>query len=260
MIKETHDLTDEKLNTLTDTHYSRRIKSHFLAYGSDYNFCKFYSIIGDEKKEKGIITLFNSSFVVSLFAGFTLDENDITELSVIINMTKPFTVELEYTYAKELYKIIKDDYKSFDRTEFEFVCKDNLNSKGLNESPNLDDVFAILKTSFPAVANSYDLWITDTSHRIRHNVEKCFTLDNCSSATIQYIIDNIAFIGHVATIPSERGKHHARDLLYFIGDKLKAKGFSVRLYARDYNVSYYKEIGFKPVRDDIVLERKQIDD
>ena len=83
--------------------------------------------------------------------------------------------------------------------------------------------------------------------------------DGCTTATVQYIIDKVALIGHVGTLPEYRGNHYARKLLYWIGEKLTADGFEVRLFARPHRVSYYEEIGFKKCGLDIVLERKDTD-
>lgn len=47
--------------------------------------------------------------------------------------------------------------------------------------------------------------------------ERTFTVipvGDYTTATIQYIIDGVALVGHVGTIPEERGKFHARQLLY----------------------------------------------
>ena len=261
MITETHDITEELLNTLEKNHYSRRIKSHFLAYGVSYDFCRFYFVREDQASDNdAVISIFNASMVVSVFEGHTLSDNEISELATLIFMTKPVTVELGLDYSKRLSVLISEDYNVFDRTMFEFVCKNHIPKLDVNELPKLDDVYDILATSFPAIRNSYSLWLTDTSHRVRKGLSQSFTLKNCSSATIQYIIDGIAFVGHVATIPKERGKHHARELLYWLGERLNEDGFSVQLFARSYNVSYYTEIGFLPIYDDIVLERKDIDE
>jgi N-acetylglutamate synthase-like GNAT family acetyltransferase len=59
----------------------------------------------------------------------------------------------------------------------------------------------------------------------------------------------------VGTVPEERGKLHARQLLYWIGERLTQDGIEVRLYARPHRVSYYEEIGFKECGIDTVLER-----
>lgn len=261
MITETHDITEEILNTLEKNHYSRRIKSHFLAYGAGYDFCRFYYVREEEKAENdAVVSIFNSSLVVSVFENHTLSDNEIIELATLIFMTKPVTVELKADYSKKLSRRIGDDYNAFDRTMFEFVCKNHIPKLDVNETPRLDDVYEILATSFPAIKNSYSLWLTDTSHRVRKGLAQSFTINNCTSATIQYIIDRIAFVGHVATIPEERGKHHARELLYWLGERLNDDGLSVQLFARSYNVSYYTEIGFIPIYDDIVFERKDIDE
>lgn len=261
MIAETHSITKELLNTLEKNHYTRRIMSHYLAYGVSYDFCKFYFIREYENScNDAVISIFNASMVVSLFKGHKLSDNEISELSTLIYMTKPLTVELDFVYSEKLSGIISDYYNVFERTLFEFLCKNHIPKLDVNETPKLDDVYKILSTSFPAIKNSYSLWLTDTSHRVRKGLSQSFTLESCSSATIQYIIDGIAFVGHVATIPEERGKHYARELLYWLGERLNEDGFSVQLFARSYNVSYYTEIGFMPIYNDIVLERKDLDE
>lgn len=255
MITQTKDIDNNFLKKLKSSHFSRRIRSHFDAYKADYDFCRFF-LIKDDTNVRGIASVFNSSMVISEFCKTALTDEDIFELSILVNMTKPVTVELELSLAEKLYEHIKDDYNSIQRVEFEFVCKEIIPDLTVNETPRLDDVYDILQTSFPIIKQTKDLWLTDTSHRIRRGLSQSFTLDSVTSATIQYLIDDIAFVGHVATIPFERGKHHARELLYWIGEKLNEDGFKVRLYARDYNVSYYTEIGFVPVNKDVVLERK----
>lgn len=261
MITETHDITKEILSFLEKNHYTRRIKSHFSAYGVSYEFCKFYFIRESENADNdAVISIFNSSMILSVFKGRELSSEEISEISTLIFMTKPITVEMDLKYSIRLKKLICDNYNIFERTMFRFVCKNYIPNLDVNEKPRLDDVYNILSTSFPAIRNSYSLWLTDTSHRIRKGLSQSFTLENCSSATVQYIIDGVAFVGHVATIPSERGKHHARELLYWLGERLNDDGLIVELYARSYNVSYYNEIGFIPIYDDIVLERKNIDE
>ena len=260
MITETHDITEKLLNTLEKNHYSRRIKSHFLAYGISYDFCRFYFVRENEVScNDAVVSIFNASMVVSVFEDHILSDDEISELATLIFMTKPVTVEIEAYYSNRLSFLISEDYNAFDRTMFEFVCKNHIPKLDVNEFPKLDDVYDILATSFPAIRNSYSLWLTDMSHRIRKGLSQSFTLKNCSSATIQYIIDGIAFVSHVATIPKERGKHHARELLYWLGERLNNDGFSVQLFARNYNVSYYTEIGFTPIYDDVVFERKNLD-
>ena len=254
MIFESKNISNDLLDDLKSNHYSRRIKSHFYAYGDKYDFSRFF-IIEDNNEQLGIISIFNSSMMISTMKKQSLNENILGELAHFILMNKPLAVELETDYAKSLERLLEREYKPDVRTEFEFASKNTLPSMDVNELPDLDDVFNVLKTSFPAIARSYELWLTDTSHRVRHGLSQSFLLGDFTTATIQYIIDGVALIGHVATIPEERGKFHARHLLYWIGERLTLDGFTVKLYARPHRVSYYEEIGFKEIGTDIVLER-----
>ena len=255
MIFENKNIDDDLLNELKSNHYSRRIKSHFRAYGNDYDFSRFFSIIQDEKCV-GIISIFNASMMISSMKDTSFNADTLDEMAGFILMNKPAVVELEVCYGKRLKEKLTCEYKGEVRTEFEFVSKNTLPPLDVQEVPKLDDVYNVLKTSFPTIASSYEIWLADTSHRVRHGLSQSFLLSDCSTATIQYIIDKVALIGHVATIPEERGKFHARSLLYWIGERLTLDGFSVRLLARPHRVSYYEEIGFKEIAQDIVLERK----
>ncbi len=253
--------TDDKTFpfALKSNHYSRRIKSHFQAYGTEYEFARFFEIT-DKGDFYGIISVFNSSMMISTAVNRNFTKSLLDEIGGFVLMNKPELLELEPCYAKEILDRVKGEYTPESRTEFEFVSHNTLPDLTVNEIPKLDDVFAVLKTSFPSLAEAYELWLTDTSHRVRRGLAQSFLLGNYTTATIQYIIDGVALIGHVATVPEERGKFHARTLLYWIGEKLTMDGFTVKLMARPHRVSYYEEIGFKAVSEDTVLERKKFDE
>ena len=60
MIYETKEISSELLSGLKPNNYTRRIKSHFAAYGTGYDFLHFYAV--EESGEKlGIISVFNAS-------------------------------------------------------------------------------------------------------------------------------------------------------------------------------------------------------
>ena len=259
MIYETKNITRQLLDGLKENNYTRRIKSHFIAYGTNYDFSRFFMVENNGKK-LGVISIFNSSMMISSFVDSTFDDHTLSEIAGFVLMNKPASVEFENCYAKKLSELVKDEYKGDRRTEFAFVPKNELPPLDVNEVPKLDDVFSILSTCFPKLADSYELWMTDTSHRIRRGLAQSFLMGNYTTATIQYIIDGIVLVGHVGTIPEERGKFHARKLLYWIGEKLTRDGFEVRLFARPHRVSYYNEIGFRECGVDVVLERINTDE
>lgn len=240
----------EKLN---NNHYKRRVKSNFEAYGTAYDFCRFYELSQNDNLLL-LISQFNSTMVVSECKGISYSDELKNDLLTLISINKPQTIEMNVVLANQIRDMM-NDYEKCDRTEFEFVTKNHLPNMLVDDCPKLDDVFSILKTSFPVIADSYDLWLTDTSHKVRRGLSQCFVLGNFTTATIQYICDNTALVGHVATIPEERGRFHARKLLYWLGEKLNKEGVNVRLFARSNRVSYYEEIGFREIGMDIVFER-----
>lgn len=256
MISEIKNLDKNLFSVLKPNHYTRRIKSHFLAYGNGYDFCRYFEIKNKDELV-GVIACFYSSMIISNVNEKTFSKTVLDEISDFILMNNPMSVEFEKCYSDYLTEKAKTKYKPDIRTEFRFIPKNSLPDLSVEELPKLGDVFEILKKCFPAIsADENQLWLADTSHRVRRGLSQSFMLDKCTTATIQYIIDGTALIGNVGTIPEERGKHHARHLLYWIGEKLTDDGFDVRLMARPHRVSYYEEIGFKEIETDIVLERK----
>ncbi|WP_028504563.1 N-acetyltransferase [Ruminococcus sp. FC2018] len=258
MIYQLTQLDLKTLEKLSSNNYTRRIKSHFLAYSTKYEFCRFFAV-DDYDKHCGIICMFNSSMIVSGFDGTAFSRDILSEIASFAVINKPLSVEFPVEYSQDLERMCSIEYIGDKRTEFAFSAQGELPELNVQELPRLDDVYAILAQCFPAIKNNHGLWLTDTSHRVRRGLAQSFILDSCSTATVQYIIDRVALIGHVGTLPEERGKHHARKLLYWIGEKLTADGFDVRLFARPHRVSYYEEIGFKKCGLDIVLERKDTD-
>lgn len=255
MICKSVNIDISKLNKLKSNHYTRRIKSHFLTYKTQFNFLSFYEII-DNNKLVGIICCFNSSMVISTCDDCSFNKEIIEEVSAFILLNSPYSIELEFDYADVILCLLNNQYKSEIRTEFEFKSSGKVPDLFVNECPKLDDVYLIIKDSFNGLKVAYELWLTDTSYRIRHETSRIFLFENCTTATVQYLVDDVALVGNVATVSCERGKFYARNLLYWIGEKMAADGKTVKLFARPHRVSYYEEILFKEIGTDIVLERK----
>ncbi|MDO5125692.1 MAG: hypothetical protein Q4D35_04875 [Ruminococcus sp.] len=259
MISEIRKLDDKLFSQLVRNHYTRRIKSHYLAYGNSYDFCRFYQVCQNDETV-AVIACFYSSMMVSSVKDKNLSTHTLDEIADFILLNKPMSVEFEKRWSEHITRKTSQSYSSDVRTEFQFISKKVVPELNVEELPKLSEVFGILKECFPAISTDENqLWLADTSHRVRRGLSQSFMLDKCTTATIQYIIDKTVLIGNVGTIPAERGKHYARNLLYWIGEKLTDDGFDVRLMARPHRVSYYEEIGFKEIDTDIVLERKDND-
>ena len=238
-----------KLNEscLSYDHFGRKIRSLFIAYGTGFEFCRFFEIY--ESETKGYICIFNAGMVIS-----TSSEINVESLAPFILMTKPFKIEGKNAILLKLKDCLKGEYKSYERTLFEYLNNQCSEEIQVNEYPKLDIVYDIIDESFP---NSFDypLWLTDASHKIRHHISKIYLYNNCTTLTIEYDMDNYVLISQVATKISQRGKGFAGRLLCYTCDRLLCIGRKPVLYAKDNRISFYKSIGFKEIERNIVLER-----
>ena len=258
MIKQITNDTELNLDLLENDCYSRKLKSNFYAYKTDYDFCRFY--VAQYAEKTAIINIFNSSMLVAFIKGTTLIEDFTEDLVTFINMNKPSMIEMDRRMAVLIRDKISDEYYYENRTEFEKTVPFDKGTIEPDEDIRLDDVFHIVREAFPALADSYELWITDTSHRLRRNQSQLFSYKNSATLMVKYVVDGYALIGQVGTLPDERGKGYARKLLFHVCDSIIREGNKVCLFAREKMVSYYKMLGFVPVLEDIVFERKKDND
>lgn len=254
MIRQIFSIEENSFDELEKNHNSLKLRSNYYAYGGEYDFCRFYEIV--DAMRIGIICIFNSSMIICINAGVDMKKLKVNDLKLFINIYKPLSIEMDILIAKKLEKPLKRTYKSQMRTVFNFSKEIDAPEIIVDDSPRLDDVFSVLSACFPVMINSFDLWLTDTSHRIRRNLSEVYLYKNVSTVTVQYIVENIALIGSVGTTEEYRGKNYARDLLYYVISKLQKQGYSVNLIARENRVSYYEKIGFTKIFEDLIFERK----
>ena len=245
MIAIITDIEEINFDEISKDHYGRRFRALLNAYTMEYDFCRFYKVSQGEKNAYFVVL--NSAMTIT-----SVNEIDMNEIVMFIQMHEICTIEMPRFMAE---KLTFDGYELIERVLFEF--KDSCFPKNMlvETNPKLDDVFNILKHGFN-LDGCYDLWLTDSSHQIRHNVSKIFLYEN-TTATMYYNIDNIAFYGQIATSPSSRGKGYARDLLYWLENEMSNNGVTGQLFAKPNRIGFYKELGFKEIYRDIFLERKE---
>ena len=218
-------------------------------------FVDFFFVVNDEPQ--AVICMFNSAMCIATMKNFEINDDFLSDIETFIKMNSPMTIEMNFDIAKLLEDKLLDNYNAECRIDFIFCEHDFPTSLLVNEQPKLDNVYSVLRECFDDLKGTYDMWITDTSHRIRHGLSKVFLVGNHTTATLQYIINGKALIGQVGTIIEYRGKGYARQLLYYIGNELSRDKIEVHIFARNHRTSFYKEIGFTPVLTDIVFERKK---
>ncbi len=252
MIKQLFNLDDFDRKYLESNYYGRKLLSYLNAYGTTYDFCRFYSV-----KDIGIdayMFQINSTLVIS--APLPLPPQ---ELLCYIELYKPYRVEAPYYIIDALG--VPENYTRLKRTQFEFsehLPDSEFNEEDVNQAPNLSEVYEILSEGFPTMQDK-GLWLTDTSHRVRRGISKVYLYKDCTTATVLFDINHNVVIGQVATKVSSRGKKYARELLYWLGHQLRQQGDTITLFALDYRESFYQEIGFSTLSIEDVLQRTDED-
>ena len=237
---------DCDLNTylLRKTWRGRKMYSYYKAYGIDYPFCLFYTV-----GEAGVMLQFNSTVLI-----VSAEESETENLAAFLNMHKPFRIECNEPVREKLSWLLPE-YQSLHRPTFELQpdSDSSFEEESVEFNPSLEEVYQILHAGFPNLED-YSLWLTDTSHRCRHGVSHVLTYKNSTTATIMFDIDNHVLVGQVATLPEARGLGHARMFLRWLAGFLAQFDKKAVLYALDIRESFYREIGFKVVDTEYVLE------
>ncbi len=233
MIKQIFDNISERL---TETYYGKKIMASYLAYGTEYDFCKFYSC-GD-----GIIHIYYSSMII--------DGNvNVEELEMFVGMTNPISIEVSKNITLHNPYMYKIKHRTLFRLKAYYT---DVAFEDVKVNCCTNECYAILKESFDNMGD-FDVWYVDINHRIRHQVANLFLFDS-TTVTQHFNINGYTFLSHIATAVAARGKKTARRLLYCLAKKYESEGCKVHLWALDHRKSFYESIGFEPVDEDILYE------
>lgn len=233
MIKQVFDGISERL---TNSYYGYKIKAAYLAYGAEYDFCKFY-ICGD-----GIVHIYNSSMVID-------GDVDTSDLEMLVEMTKPMSVEM----SNDINVRMNEEYIQKHRTLFHVKSgNSNISFDEVKVDSCIRICYDILNESFENMGN-FDSWYVDISHRIRHGVSDLYLFDS-TTITKQFNINGFVFLSNIATAESARGCGTAKKLLYLLAERYREEGAEAYLFALDHRKSFYESIGFDSVYEDILYE------
>lgn len=220
----------------------RKILSYLEAYGTGYDFCRFFG------NESGSVMLLINSALLICGDGF-----DREELMYFAQMHQPFRIEGNQKAVNMLSGM--EGYRRLHRNVFKLSGgSDDTDETDIDKNPRLDRVYEILSEGFPNLLD-YPVWLADTSHRIRHNISRVFTYRESTTASIVYDIGGYVLVGQVATKISARGSGYARKLLKWLACYLEKQNKTSFLYALDTRESFYHEIGFELFSSEYVLEK-----
>lgn len=204
---------------------AQKIRALLQAYGTGYDFCRFYSAEGL------IIARFYNEFVICTFGNADIEE--LCEFLSFSGFSKLFCSEVA---GKLLSEKLKLNRNMLNLMRF---------SGNLCEAPekiselSLSEAYGILKASFEI---DYEPWYLDMSHRIRHGVSKFYGY-NGSVLCVQHNLCGEALLSQIATVPEMRNKGDASGLITAVCRKLSKR--EIFLLCEDKLVKFYNKIGFE---------------
>lgn len=207
------------------SHYKNNVEFLFKCYGIGSDFCEFYTA------ENAVICIFEKAS--ALIAG---TPENYEETAIFLSGIGRINAEIEVT--EKLLPYLYD----FENVPVDFQTAKIMDEKSENLSDNCDlkMVYNIIVSGFGEF--DFDLWYTDTSHKIRHNLARCYVYKNASSVTASFFGDDTVFLSQVSTLKTERHKGYASRMLHEVTGLYKGK--TVYLIAEENKRPFYKSAGF----------------
>ena len=200
--------------------------SYLEAYGTDYDFCRFYV-----NESGSVLLIINSTLLIS---GAILKKE---ELCGFAPMHQPFRIEGNQNALNMLFESTAITVCTEHGSGLPEIKNIDVDENDIEFDPPLDEVYEILSEGFPNLLE-YPLWLTDTSHRVRHGISHVFVYKNSTTASIVYDIDGTVLVGQVATRLSARGSGYARKFLKWLACYLEKQNKTAYLNALDTRESF----------------------
>ncbi len=215
----------EELKNLPETGVeAQKIRSLLLAYGTNYDFCRFFTA------KNLVLAQLNGDFIISNFG-----ETDVEELSEFLNFNGFSEIFCSDKLAQALEKRLEVKRESVNLMRFSGVPE-----KKVLEKLTPSDAYQIIKTGFNF---DFEPWYLDMSHRVRHGISRIYGLDG-AALVVQYNLNGEAMISQVATLPEKRGNGCARRLISAVCAELNES--KVFVLCENKLLGFYGKIGFVP--------------
>lgn len=249
MIRRIDSFDNAKL-LLRDSHYSRIILSHILAYGTEYDFCEFYELLKGNKRV-GILASMNSSLTIDLLDDAHSSSGCIRETAEFIRFKYPLYVEMPEGLIPRRGL---NEYRKEKRYFFSVPAEDD-NTDGaklLQELP-YETVF---ETVFAGQDVNYGLWLTDTVRRVNRGIVRIYGYRS-SVLTVKCQSYGRAFLADIATPEKDREKGYASTLIRLVSHELKREGLECYLTSDETMRDFYLHLGCTELGEDYILKLKE---
>lgn len=215
----------------------QKIRALREAYGTEYDFCRFY--LQDE-----------DTFLADLDGDYILSEGsaDYEELAGFFSACGFNEIFCSEKAGEELSERIPADRHEIYLMRYAHKAAAD---GEINRTPRLDEVYEILKTAFEI---QYEPWYLDMSHRIRHGVSRCVILGG-SALTVQHDINGEALLSQVAALPQCRGKGVTKRLICAVCHELSPS--EIFVLCEEELTEFYRKCGFEACGRKCLLTNKR---
>ncbi len=215
---------------------AQKIRALYKAYGSGYDFCRFY------RQEGSFISVLDGSCVLC-----TDGSTDLEELADFFCMTGYTDVFCPCSVGERLAGVLSAQSCAVNLMRFggSLNCVAEFDS-----SPSLDLVYSIISEGFDI---AFEPWYLDMSHRVRHGVTQCCVSGDSAALVVQHNIHGEAMISQVACRKNARGKGIATELVAAVSAWLSPS--EVYVICEDKLLPFYERCGFIPVGKNTVICR-----
>lgn len=197
------------LDNLPCTPVGLRIRGLFAAYGCGRSFVRFFS----DEQGRVIAAVKDGSVYMHLPHDMTAHESDAASKLVRLLAAHVLTEQPLDGLAFQLDEQGRN---------FRFTVTGA--KPDITVSTTIESGRPIVEQAFPEAVNStsFPMWYTDLSHRVRHEVSMIYTYDSCCTATAYATVNGVCLIVQLATLPDERGKGRAMQLMQYIAVEKQA--------------------------------------
>lgn len=213
---------------------ANKIRALFLAYGLKYDFCRFF------RQENAFLSALDGSFVL---CGDKLDFGELAEFLSMNGFSELFCCEAA---GKRLSEYLDADFRYVKLCRFE----GGHSTCDFTENPPLSEVYEILREGFDI---QFEPWYLDMSHRIRHGISRCFTLNGASTVTVQHELNGEALLSQTATKSSARGQGSGSALVRAVASLLSPS--EVYVICEDSLLDFYRAAGFAQAGKKCIVTR-----
>lgn len=217
---------------------AQKIRALLLAYGTKYDFCRFYI------SENAALCEMDGSFAIC--ETLTPYHSAVDELAGFLGLGGYKDIFCSAELGEQLSARLSGTFR---RVRLMRFCGTSSECADVEKEPPLEKVYRVLSTAF---AVEHDAWYADMSHRIRHGVARARLLDG-SALIIQHEINGEALLSQIATVPEKRGRGNAARLIRSVCAELSES--EVYVVCEEELISFYRNAGFEPSREKFIITK-----